>query len=73
MVKRSVKKLIQEKEQELQINLSNNYKDLAREALEAYKKTIDDLKLDGQLKPKDYEAFYQVYRGYEQSMKGYHH
>ena len=73
MVKRAIKLDLEQKENELKMNLSNNYKDLAREALVAYKQAVEDHYKAGNLKEKDYQKYSFKVQGYENSMVGYHH
>ncbi len=73
MVKRKVKLLLEAKEKELKMNLSNNYKDLARSALKEYQQAIEDCYAQGELKEKDYIRYRQSAQDYSNSMVGYHH
>ncbi|MDD5948755.1 MAG: hypothetical protein PUC39_03355 [Lachnospiraceae bacterium] len=73
MVKRKIKQLLEGKEQELKMNLSNNYKDLARDALADYQKTIEECYQHGDLKEKDYLKYRANAADYANRMVGYHH
>lgn len=73
MVKRKVKRELMAKEQELKMNLSNNYKDLARDALVAYQQAIEEFYQQGILKEKDYLKYRANAMNYANSMVGYHH
>ena len=73
MVKRKIKQLLMEKEQELIMNLSNNYKDLARDALEEYRRCVSQCYEQGDLKEKDYMKYKHKVDEYTVRMKDYHH
>lgn len=49
------KKLLEEKEKEIILNLSNNYKDSAYEAYTQYMKLINQLKDEGKIGERDFE------------------
>lgn len=56
---------------EIQINLENNYKDLAIGARKKSEKRLEELK--DVLKPKDYEKLKNTLDDYTKRMEGYHH
>ena len=55
MVKRAIKKEIEAKQNELKMNLSNNYKDLAHTALKELIELLEKYHASGDLKEKDYQ------------------
>ncbi len=73
MLRSKIKKLLEQKETELKMNLSNNYKDLAREALNSFSDTLEQCFLDGEIKEKDYLKWKDKVNQYTISMKDYHH
>ena len=73
MLRSKIKKLLEQKEPELKMNLSNNYKDLAREALNSFSDTLEQCFLDGEIKEKDYLKWKDKVNQYTISMKDYHH
>ncbi len=58
---------------EIQINLENNYKDLAIGARKNAEKRIGELKSDGSLSDKDYAKLKTTLDDYTKRMEGYHH
>ena len=73
MVNRKVKKKLETKKRELCMNLENNYKDLARDALKEYASAVEELYQQGELKEKDYIRYKSDVETYKERMKGYHH
>ncbi len=73
MVKRSTKRVLDGKFNELVINLENNYKDLARAALKDLTETVEQMKASGELKEKDYLKYKAKVDDYAERMIGYHH
>lgn len=73
MVKRKIKQDLLAKENELKMNLSNNYKDLARQALQDYRTAVEAYHSSGELKEKDYNKYYFKVQEYTNRMVGYHH
>ncbi len=57
----------------LDMNLGNNYKDLAIDARNELEKAIDRMSLSGELSGKNYEKYYQKLTSYTIKMKDYHH
>ena len=55
MMKRSVKQQLNAKLNEMNMNLANNYKDLAHDALKELDQMVEDLKQSGDLKEKEYQ------------------
>lgn len=73
MIKRKTKQFLLEKEQELTMNLSNNYKDLARDALKEFQSCVQKCYEQGELKEKDYLKYKHKVDEYTVRMKDYHH
>ena len=65
MMKRSVKQQLNAKLNEMNMNLANNYKDLAHDALKELDQMVEDLKQSGDLKEKDYQKMRQMVDGYK--------
>ena len=63
MMKRSVKQQLNAKLNEMNMNLANNYKDLAHDALKELDQMVEDLKQSGDLKEKDYQKMRQMVDG----------
>ena len=73
MMKRSVKQQLNAKMNEMNMNLANNYKDLAHDALKELDQMVEDLKQSGDLKEKDYQKMRQMVDGYKVKLSDYHH
>ena len=73
MMKRSVKQQLNAKLNEMNMNLANNYKDLAHDALKELDQMVEDLKQSGDLKEKDYQKMRQMVDGYKAKLSDYHH
>lgn len=58
---------------EIQINLENNYKDLAIGARKKAEKRLTELHDEGSLKEKDYTKLKNTMDDYTKRMEGYHH
>lgn len=58
---------------DIQINLENNYKDLAIGARKKAEKRLDELKQAGELSDKDYAKLKVKMDDYTKRMEGYHH
>lgn len=56
---------------EIQINLENNYKDLAIAALQHAGLRLEELKIE--LSEKEYQKWKKVLDEYKEKMVGYHH
>ena len=56
---------------ELEMNISNNYKDLARDAFNDFEKTLEELK--DSLSAGAYKKYKKIYDEYAQKMEGYSH
>lgn len=72
-MKRSVKQQLNAKRNEMNMNLANNYKDLAHDALKELDQMVEDLKQSGDLKEKDYQKMRQMVDGYKVKLSDYHH
>ncbi len=73
MLKRKIKLDLDSILNELKMNLSNNYKDLAHEALNKLQETLEQYKESGEIKEKDYQKYKQIADGYAMQMQNYHH
>ena len=73
MMKRSVKQQLNAKLNEMNMNLANNYKDLAHDALKELDQMVEDLKQSVDLKEKDYQKMRQMVDGYKVKLSDYHH
>lgn len=73
MLKRSVKKEIDLAFNELDMNLANNYKDLAHAALRQVDELVAKFYCEGQLKEKDHDKLVSRIDEYKRRMAGYHH
>ena len=58
---------------ELQMNLANNYKDLAHDALKELHRVLEEYHDSGVLKDKDYRRYKSVADEYSVRMANYHH
>lgn len=58
---------------EIQINLENNYKDLAIDARKRAEVTLSRLKSENQLSDRDYEKLKVKLDDFTRRMEGYHH
>lgn len=67
------KKAIETLFNEIQINLENNYKDLAIDARKKAESRLESLKNSGDLSEKDYDKLKLTLDGYVKRMEGYHH
>lgn len=59
--------------EEIEINLSNNYKDVAHDARRRLGRRVEELWAEGKLKEKSYRAYRARFETYTQVMKDYHH
>lgn len=73
MIKRNVKMELESILNDLQVNLENNYKDLAHDALKKLHRTLDAYLMDGTLKEKDYNKYKKIANDYSVKMADYHH
>lgn len=70
---KKAKKEVEEIFNDIQINLENNYKDLAIGARKKAEKRLDELKQAGELSDKDYAKLKVRMDDYTKRMEGYHH
>lgn len=70
---KQAKKEIEEIFHEIQINLENNYKDLAINARKKAEQRLGELQEAGDLKEKDYMKLKATLDDYTKRMEGYHH
>lgn len=73
MIKRKIKLVLDGKVNDLKINLENNYKDLARDALNELQNTLETYRESGELKEKDYLKYKDIADRYAMRMINYHH
>lgn len=73
MIKRKTKQRIDAKFTEMNINLENNYKDLAKTALKELDELIEQLYTGGELKDKDYTKLRSQVDDYKDRLCNYHH
>lgn len=73
MLKRSVRLELDGILNELKINLANNYKDLAHDALKKLHTTLDEYYNSGMIKEKDYNKYKKIADDYSVRMADYHH
>ena len=55
------------------MNLANNYKDLAHDALNELDRMVEDFKASGDLKEKDYQKMRRMVDDYKRKLADYHH
>ncbi len=70
---KQVKKEIESLFNEIQINLENNYKDLAIGARKKAEERLKSIESTGELKEKDYKKLKSKLEDYTKRMEGYHH
>ena len=58
---------------DLKINLENNYKDLAHDALKRLQARLEACRLAGSLKEKDYLKYKKIVDDYTVRLADYHH
>lgn len=73
MLKRSVRVELESVINELQVNLENNYKDLAQDALKKLYATLEENLATGKMKEKDYNKYKKIADDYSAKMANYHH
>mgnify|MGYP003209275972 CR=1 FL=1 len=74
MLKRSVRIELESVINELQVNLENNYKDLAQDALKELHATLEENLATGKMKEKDYNKYKKIADDdYSAKMANYHH
>ena len=73
MMKRTIKQQLNAKLTEMNMNLANNYKDLAHDALNELDRMVEDFKASGDLKEKDYQKMRRMVDDYKRKLADYHH
>lgn len=73
MMKRNIKQQLNAKLTEMNMNLANNYKDLAHDALKELDRMVEDFKASGDLKEKDYQKIRRMVDDYKRKLADYHH
>ena len=73
MIKRNIKQQLNAKLTEMNMNLANNYKDLAHDALKELDRMVEDFKASGDLKEKDYQKMRRMVDDYKRKLADYHH
>lgn len=59
--------------QQLQINMSNNYKDNARDNMKEFEAMMNSVRESGRLKDKTLSKYEAILDEYREKMKGYSH
>jgi hypothetical protein len=72
-MKRYIKQQLNAKLTEMNMNLANNYKDLAHDALKELDRMVEDFKASGDLKEKDYQKMRRMVDDYKRKLADYHH
>ncbi|MBO5389271.1 MAG: hypothetical protein IJZ96_00385 [Lachnospiraceae bacterium] len=70
---KQAKKEIEALFNDIQINLENNYKDLAIGARKKAEERLKSMEASGELKDKDYKKLKATLDDYTKRMEGYHH
>lgn len=70
---RKARLIISSKLGELKMNLENNYKDLAHDALREYLEALEALKADNMINDRDYAKYHKIGMDYKEQMADYHH
>ncbi|MCI8670013.1 MAG: hypothetical protein HFI34_10935 [Lachnospiraceae bacterium] len=65
------KKIVEDKEAELKLNLSNNYKDAAYKSFQEFISIIKDLRNDGKISDKDFEKLSSRVEEYKRKFRNY--
>lgn len=73
MLKRSIRLELDGILNDLKMNLANNYKDLAHDALKKLHATLEEYKANGMIKDKDYNKYKKIADEYSTRMADYHH
>ena len=71
-MKRNIKQQLNAKLTEMNMNLANNYKDLAHDALKELDRMVEDFKASGDLKEKDYQKMRRMVDDYKRKLADYH-
>lgn len=73
MIKRGIRIELDNALNEMKINLENNYKDLAHDALKELHRKLETYHDEGMLKDKDYNKYKNIANDYSVRLKDYHH
>ena len=73
MIKRAIRIELDRSLNDMKINLENNYKDLAHDALKELHEKLERFHNEGSLKDKDYEKYKKIADGYSNQLRNYHH
>lgn len=73
MIFGKTKKLLEQKEKELNSYLSNNYKDEALRTFYEYEQLVVNLHNDGSISDKDYDKLVPKLENIRRKFKNYHH
>jgi hypothetical protein len=73
MIKRKTRQKLDAKYSEMNMNLENNYKDLAKTALKELDLLVEEMKSTGELNEKDYIKVRRDVDGYKTRLSDYHH
>lgn len=65
------KKMLEDKEAEIKLNLSNNYKDTAYKGYLEFVQLINDLKENGKISDRDFEKLSYKVEDYKKIFKNY--
>lgn len=73
MIKREIRMELETILNDLQVNLENNYKDLAHDALKRLHMALEEHLENGTLKKKEYDRYKKIADDYSVKMADYHH
>ena len=73
MLKRAIKNELDGILNDLKMNLANNYKDLAHDALKNLHGTLEQYRQEGGIKEKDYIKYKKIADDYSAKLANYHH
>ncbi len=65
------KKIVEDKEAEIKLNLSNNYKDAAYKSFLEFVSVIKDLRNDGKISAKDFDKLSSRVEEYRKKFRNY--
>ena len=73
MLNRKTKKKLDSLINEMNVNLENNYKDLAHDALKELDRQVTEIAASGELKGKYYERYRNLVDDTKRRLANYHH
>lgn len=73
MLNRKTKKKLDSLINEMNVNLENNYKDLAHDALKELDRQVTEMAASGELKEKYYERYRNLVDDTKRRLANYHH